>query len=247
KCVEGEPMRLAERYCGFTLTEVLMAVGILGVGLTMVASIFPVAVDQSRRSQDQTSAALCARSVAAMLRVRSTRVLTTLRDKKEVIREDVLLPRDLLVYRPSWFLYRSDKPRLYEGVSTKALQLPELWSGGNYVARTFTCRTSTSGPHRLTLAICRSGGQPPARNLEPWNWYVQRFGVRPGMYVFHVYRKTQSMGYLVEHVASDKKGYLTVGQAYDATPTGTTIIAATTSDWQVVPDAVAIYHSYLGE
>ncbi|MGB2974788.1 MAG: type II secretion system protein, partial [Phycisphaerae bacterium] len=238
KCVEGEPMRLAERYCGFTLTEVLMAVGILGVGLTMVASIFPVAVDQSRRSQDQTSAALCARSVAATLRVRHTSVLTTLRGVGDGLREDGLLPTDLRVYSPSWFLYRSDKPRSYQDVS--------LWSAGNYVARTLTSRTSASGPHRLTLAICRSGGESPLTAAKAaWNFYVVQFGVRPGMYVMHA-SKTCHLGYMIEHVSSDKTGYLTVGAAQ---PVGSTTATTTiTSDtWRVVPDAVAIYHSYLGE
>jgi prepilin-type N-terminal cleavage/methylation domain-containing protein len=55
---------------GFSLTEILMAVGILGVGMTMVASIFPVAVDQTRRANDTTMAALCARSAAAVMRAR---------------------------------------------------------------------------------------------------------------------------------------------------------------------------------
>jgi len=53
---------------GFSLTEILMAVGILGIGLSMVATIFPVAVDQTRRATDSTMSALCARSVAAMMR-----------------------------------------------------------------------------------------------------------------------------------------------------------------------------------
>lgn len=55
---------------GFSLTEILMAVGILGIGMTMVASIYPVAVDQTRRGTDATMAALCARSMAALLRAR---------------------------------------------------------------------------------------------------------------------------------------------------------------------------------
>jgi prepilin-type N-terminal cleavage/methylation domain-containing protein len=55
---------------GFSLTEILMAVGILGIGLTMVASIFPVAVDQTRRGTDATMAALCARSMAALIRAK---------------------------------------------------------------------------------------------------------------------------------------------------------------------------------
>lgn len=71
-------MRLAGPKKGFTLTEILMAVGILGVGMTMVASVYPVAVDQSRRSADLTQAALCARSVAAMMRARRSEIKTTL-------------------------------------------------------------------------------------------------------------------------------------------------------------------------
>jgi len=65
---------------GFSLMEILMAVGILGVGMTMVASVFPVAVDQSRRSRDLTMAALSARSVAAALRARRQEVVNALRD-----------------------------------------------------------------------------------------------------------------------------------------------------------------------
>ena len=60
---------------GFSLTEILMAVGILGIGLTMVASIFPVAVDQTRRGTDATMAALCARSMAALLRAKRTELI----------------------------------------------------------------------------------------------------------------------------------------------------------------------------
>ncbi len=66
---------------GFSLMEILMAVGILGVGMTMVASVFPVAVDQSRRSRDLTMAALSARSVAAALRARRQEVVNALRDE----------------------------------------------------------------------------------------------------------------------------------------------------------------------
>jgi len=53
---------------GFTLTEILMAVGILGVGLSMIAAVFPIAVDQDRRGRESTMAALCARSVVASMR-----------------------------------------------------------------------------------------------------------------------------------------------------------------------------------
>ena len=34
--------------CGFTLVEVLLAIGILGMGLSMIAAIFPVAAKEAR-------------------------------------------------------------------------------------------------------------------------------------------------------------------------------------------------------
>lgn len=120
---------------GFSLTEILMAVGILGVGMTMVASVFPVAVDQSRRSRDLTMAALSARSVAAALRARRQEVVDSFRKEgpwqtfedgdeaqtprtarldwpDEPLKDDqqkpVLLPplpRELRCYNPRGFLY----------------------------------------------------------------------------------------------------------------------------------------------
>jgi len=64
---------------GFTLTEIIMAAGILGIGLTMVATVFPVAVDQNRRSHDTTMAALSARSMAALLRARRDKTMDWIR------------------------------------------------------------------------------------------------------------------------------------------------------------------------
>ena len=110
----------ARRERGFTLTEILMAVGILGVGLTMVASIFPVAVDQSRRSRESTMAAMCARSVVAMMKARRDVVVPWCRlnakDKTdELTRVQATsgpppllkgcIPGKFRVYNPDSFLY----------------------------------------------------------------------------------------------------------------------------------------------
>ena len=46
---------------GFSFTEVLFAVMILGVGFIMVAAIFPVAIQQAKTSTEETSAAAIAR------------------------------------------------------------------------------------------------------------------------------------------------------------------------------------------
>jgi prepilin-type N-terminal cleavage/methylation domain-containing protein len=106
---------------GFTLTEILMATGILGIGLTMVASVFPVAVDQSRRSQDITMAALSARSVAAAMRANRTYLLSWLRKNGrgdttgdsawppwEITRNQwAKVPGTMRGYNPNYFLYYS--------------------------------------------------------------------------------------------------------------------------------------------
>ena len=106
---------------GFTLTEILMATGILGIGLTMVASVFPVAIDQSRRSQEITMAALSARSVAAAMRANRGVLLPWLRKNArgdalgdavwppwEITRNQwAKIPGTTRSYNPSFFLYYS--------------------------------------------------------------------------------------------------------------------------------------------
>ena len=54
----------ASRRRGFSFTEVLFAVMILGVGFIMVAAIFPVAIQQSRTTAEETTAAAVARGGA---------------------------------------------------------------------------------------------------------------------------------------------------------------------------------------
>ena len=104
------------RRAGFTLTEILMATGILGVGLTMVAAVFPVAVDQSRRSQDATMAALSARSVCAPIRAQRDKIVPWLRKYARdglmelTTTQRAKVPFDMRNYNPAYFLYYKDEP-----------------------------------------------------------------------------------------------------------------------------------------
>jgi type II secretory pathway pseudopilin PulG len=113
-----------------------MAVGILGVGLTMVASVFPVAVDQSRRSRESTMAAMCARSVVASMKARRDKVIPWCRrpdaakDKTDELsrvsstttppRIAGCLPGKFRVYNPNSFLYDD-----WDGVA--ANQIKHRW------------------------------------------------------------------------------------------------------------------------
>jgi len=222
-----------KRRAAFTLTEMLMAAGILGIGLTMVASIFPVAVDQSRRSRDQTMAALCARSVMARVRADRNAIYNGLRGRTEALVE---LNSD--VYKPSAFLYT--KPRTYDGVST--------WGPGNYVARLFATQTSTGGPWRIAIFVCRSIGRGPnpvdddlwANAVNPTPGKPPPPG--PGTYVVEGWRNG-AIAHLVDYVEANKTGHFAVG----ANSRNDLNISSTAMDIQRVPDTVAVFHTLLGE
>lgn len=176
---------------GFTLTEILMAIGILGVGMTMVATIFPVAVDQSRRARDTTMAALCARSAVAVLRARRDRLLDPtlrscvnrtmcLQDPQITADAGSVLPDALVAYNPSSYLYDSlnEKRNGLEKASNlrkdARLYNPSvfgygLWADDSYVPVIFVtpikdpynAAGNSNGPWRVTIAVYKSQGLAP--------------------------------------------------------------------------------------
>jgi type II secretory pathway pseudopilin PulG len=52
---------------GFSFTEIMFAVIILGIGFIMVAAIFPVAIQQAKNNTEETSAAVLARGASNVL------------------------------------------------------------------------------------------------------------------------------------------------------------------------------------
>lgn len=61
------PAQRPRRHAGFSFTEVLFAVIILGIGFIMVAAIFPVAIQQAKITSEETAAASIARGAASYL------------------------------------------------------------------------------------------------------------------------------------------------------------------------------------
>ena len=155
---------------GFTLTEILMATGILGIGLTMVASVFPVAVDQSRRSQDITMAALSARSVAAAIRANRESISFWLRKNGrgdssgratwppcEITRNKwAKIPGTMRNYNPNFFLY-------YSGEVSFGTVTPNPGDSGILPPRHDVTRTyvnfqkGTSGTGNISTALDSTG------------------------------------------------------------------------------------------
>ena len=164
--------RHSRRRAGFTLTEILMAVGILGVGMTMVASVFPVAVDQSRRSRDATLAALSARSVAAVLRAQREQIISWCRTHANLGTANMsgwgvqsapnyapeAIPDSLRVYRPNAFLYDLGR---FNDVTTTGYA---AWQQGDYVPVLFATPIKASpnspnyGPWRITIVVYKARG-----------------------------------------------------------------------------------------
>lgn len=66
KLIRNKPVALRQSP-GYSLIEVLFAIGILGVGLLALASLFPIAMLQQRRAMDDTEGTLAGRNVLAML------------------------------------------------------------------------------------------------------------------------------------------------------------------------------------
>lgn len=60
--IENEDSRISARRRGFSFTEVMFAVIILGIGFIMVAGIFPVSLQQARLTSEETTGAVVARA-----------------------------------------------------------------------------------------------------------------------------------------------------------------------------------------
>jgi prepilin-type N-terminal cleavage/methylation domain-containing protein len=178
---------------GFTLTEILMAIAILGIGLTMVASVFPVAVDQSRRSRESTMAALCARSVMATMRAKRDVIVGQLRmpannaiNKTVEISLNWYLAGKDRVYNPDSFLYEQD--RSYKTTDSGSDAYPN-WLAGNYypVVLATPIANTGIGPWRITILIYKATGAIPAylNNLSATkvglSW--SQTGGQPGGYI----------------------------------------------------------------
>ncbi|MGB2937054.1 MAG: type II secretion system protein [Phycisphaerae bacterium] len=254
----------------FTLTEVLMAVGILGVGLTMVASIFPVAVDQSRRSRQITQAAFCARNASAMIRILRNDLVNWQRTLLERAPADFLpkeadprapyyfhnLPGKLKVYDPAEFLYdHVDK----DGDPVRSYDSTDVWgdkgSKANYVPRIFLTPVSRNGPGggpwRVTLAICRSQEEGPPVQIwrERWSFVWSKMG--PGKYVLET-GHCGGYAYMVDSIKesqspSDHPEYATLATGARAKGDEPGVVDR---NWRCLVaghEAVAVYHTVLGD
>jgi len=257
-----------------------MAVGVLGVGMTMVASVFPVAVDQSRQSREDTMAALSARSVAAIMRAYRPRVLEYCRldihNKRTTVVEwddnkDAGLPAILRSYNPYSFLYdssnNSKKVRKYAPKNDEGYG---LWSVGSYVPVVFATPMkaptpggggASNGVWRIAIAIFKARGDEPqcvkdaiANDPKRYDQAGGKVGGYlldwdpddPTNYTGHAYKIEQIDGQKVfpagiPTAPGQKNQVVTADRAIRVSGTNST------RNWLSLPDAVAVYHTILGD
>ena len=193
-------------------------------------------------------AALCARSVMARARADRNTINDLLRSRTDSFLNLNLdlaggFPYKYLIYKPSVFLYNPDptKVRNYNYVTSV-----NAWDAGNYVARLFAQPTSTGGPWRISIFVCRSTGNPPKPVLSDSWVNANKPTPGPGTYVLERNAKC-AWGHLLDNVTIDaaggKTGYFAVGWSSG----GFSPIPPASTGTQRVPDAVAVFHTMLGE
>src|SRR3954447_3754988 len=71
---EGKALRSrgARRRLGFAFTEVLFAVMVLGIGFIMIAAMFPVTINQTKSTMEESIGASMARGALAYLQTQAT-------------------------------------------------------------------------------------------------------------------------------------------------------------------------------
>jgi prepilin-type N-terminal cleavage/methylation domain-containing protein len=246
---------------GFTLTEVLMAVGILGVGLAMVGTIFPVALNQARRSEETTRAALCARSVAAMMRARRHIIAPYLHTKtgaqpisfaNVVYLGTPVIPEWSNVYHPGEFLYRATSTRTYDGLG--------CWTAGGYTTKITSWLSSDKGkrgPWKICLFVHKAP-RGSETTFALWTAAMPAGVPRPGPgeYVFDL---LTGDGYMIDRVddnktaqaspadtaaLADDKIYVATGKLASGTPPAEYFTASAPRCFQ---GSTAAYHTIIGD
>jgi prepilin-type N-terminal cleavage/methylation domain-containing protein len=148
--------------CGFSLTEVLLAVGILSVGMIFIAGVFPAAIHFTTIATERSIAAVAADEAFAKIKLYGIDLNKLERDKLQDF-NDVLLAVDI---DPNEFAYPS--------TGTDITQKQYFWSA--------LCRLTEYGvtfnpnpPVQVTAFICRKTGP----NLKYHKPNGGENGVRP--------------------------------------------------------------------
>jgi hypothetical protein len=113
---------------GFSFAEVMFAVIVLGIGFIMVAAIFPVAIQQTRLTVDESTAAAVARQATSVLEQLVVRSETAVFNQSDPTKPEPLFPRTQSGPVPTPSVYSPRSMGFSQPAGGAALPPPELWN-----------------------------------------------------------------------------------------------------------------------
>ena len=136
-------MNNEQKHSGFSLTEVLIAVGILSVGMTFVAGVFPAGIYLMTIATERTIAAVAADEAFAKIKIYGID-LSKLSDSKLGDFNDVL-PATINI-DPNEFTYPS---------TNTAAEKQYCWSALCRLTEAYNPVTDPNPPVQVTVFVCR--------------------------------------------------------------------------------------------
>jgi Tfp pilus assembly protein PilV len=169
-------MKKTTAKAGFSLAETLIALGILAVGMLLIAGVFPVAIQLITVSAERTTAAVVAEEAFAKVQLYGSRginyanlqlnLLTDFNDINTIFHTPV---PDIGKYE---FIYPSTDSS-NAGISSKQY----CWSALCRLTRLYN-PTDPNQPVQVTVFVCRKAGRASRYHGGDGNWPVpNRIGV----------------------------------------------------------------------
>ena len=158
------------RTTGFTLTEVMFAVITLGIGLIMVAAVFPVAIQQRKLTSDETIASTIATGgmeymadlakIAGRLPANGDVVQPLSAAAWQDVRGNLIMPTDR---RFAWVpLYRRAGTALAPAASAQIFLIPvQVRNASTFVAADASNATANLMPRPVTVTIANGASGLP--------------------------------------------------------------------------------------
>lgn len=159
---------------GFTLTEVMFAVILLGIGFIMVAAMFPVALRQTKSSLDETIAAQLGRSALGTVEALATDNLTVRYDPLDKSATPTLVS-DAATGKYSTMPATNGNVEMFHGALANTYQLPATGAAGLQQIRTWESFKGNfimkSDPRYAWTMVYRREGDPG--DVSTWSDVAQ--------------------------------------------------------------------------